>query len=311
MNEFNTFFAQAYWWLSLLGGLHCLALAIYIRYFYHADGNQKLLASFLSLIALYFLTGMLNRDNTPIPIHILFNLINPIYFLLMPLLYLYCKRSLEQRFEPIGFSKHYWPSIFTLFIAVIDIFLRIDLEKNPIWFQAEIILHQINIDISHWGILLPLLLSIQTCGYFIALWILFRRYKIPKQESPNAPQASLRLIRFRWLFSLTLAMLLNWLIRAFVVVTPFYLGDSLSIFSHALPRLTLLLSIYLLAAYGLKQITRIAYLKGHLAAPTTPTTTAQTEELLTPEEFDFLQHLQQESNEVSDKSAESKHNAQN
>ncbi|AVV84913.1 hypothetical protein SPWS13_3174 [Shewanella putrefaciens] len=151
MNEFNTFFAQAYWWLSLLGGLHCLALAIYIRYFYHADGNQKLLASFLSLIALYFLTGMLNRDNTPIPIHILFNLINPIYFLLMPLLYLYCKRSLEQRFEPIGFSKHYWPSIFTLFIAVIDIFLRIDLEKNPIWFQAEIILHQINIDISHWG----------------------------------------------------------------------------------------------------------------------------------------------------------------
>lgn len=33
MNEFYTFFAQAYWWLSLLGGLHCLTLAIYIRFF--------------------------------------------------------------------------------------------------------------------------------------------------------------------------------------------------------------------------------------------------------------------------------------
>ncbi|MCL1090425.1 hypothetical protein L2744_12645 [Shewanella profunda] len=311
MNEFYTFFAQAYWWLSLLGGLHCLALAIYIRFFYHADGNQQLLASFLSLIALYFLTGMLNRDNTPIPIHVLFNIINPIYFLLMPLLYLYCKRSLEQRFEPIGFSIHYWPSIFTLFIAVIDVVLRADLQKNPIWIQSEIILHRINIDISHWGILLPLLLSIQTCGYFIALWFLFRRYKQPKQDTLNAPLANLRLIRFRWLFSLTLAMLLNWLIRVFVVVIPFYLGDSLSILSNALPRLSLLLSIYLLAVYGLKQITRTAYLKGHLAAPSTSATTSQPGELLTPEEFNFLQHLQDESNETSDKSVESKHNAKN
>lgn len=46
MNEFNGFFAQAYWWLSLFGGLHCLALAIYIRYFYQAETHQNLLASF-------------------------------------------------------------------------------------------------------------------------------------------------------------------------------------------------------------------------------------------------------------------------
>lgn len=303
MNEFNTFFAQAYWWLSLFGGLHCLALAIYIRYFYHAYSNQKLLAGFLSLVALYFLTGMLNRDNSPIPIHILFNLINPIYFLLMPLLYLYCKRSLEQSTEPIGFSRHYWPSIFTLCLAILDIALRLNLHKDAIWFQAEFFLYRQHIDLSHWSLALPLLLFIQTSSYFVALWFLFRRYQQRQQQPINAPQETLRLIHFRWLFGLTLAMLLNWLIRVFVVVLPFYLGDILSPLSHALPRLSLLLSFYFLAAYGLKQITRTAYLKGHIAAPA-PKIEPQTTELLTSEEFEFIQQLQKESNEANNKSFE-------
>lgn len=303
MNEFNTFFAQAYWWLSLFGGLHCLALAIYIRYFYHADSNQKLLAGFLSLIALYFLTGMLNRDNSPIPIHILFNLINPIYFLLMPLLYLYCKRSLEQCTEPIGFSRHYWPSIFTLCLAILDTALRFNLHNDAIWFQAEFFQYRQHIDLSHWGLALPLLLFIQTSSYFVALWFLFRQHKQQQPRSINAPQETLRLIHFRWLFGLTLAMLLNWLIRVFVVVLPFYLGDILSPLSHALPRLSLLLSFYFLAAYGLKQITRTAYLKGHIAAPA-PKIESPMTEVLTSEEFEFIQQLQKESNEANNKSAE-------
>lgn len=303
MDEFNTFFAQAYWWLSLFGGLHCLALAIYIRYFYSANSNQKLLAGFLSLIALYFLTGMLNRDNSPIPIHILFNLINPIYFLLMPQLYLYCKRSLEQSTEPIGFSKHYWPSLLTLFLAIVDISLRFNLHNDAIWFQAEFFLYRQHIDLSHWGLALPLFLFIQTSCYFVALWFLFRRHQQHQRQPVNAPQETLRLIHFRWLFGLTVAMLLNWLIRVFVVILPFYLGDIHSPLSHALPRLSLLLSFYFLAAYGLKQITRTAYLKGHIAAPA-PKVEPQTTELLTSEEFEFIQQLQKESNEVNPKSTE-------
>ncbi|NSM26002.1 hypothetical protein HT094_17730 [Shewanella sp. ZOR0012] len=310
MNEFNTFFAQAYWWLSLFGGLHCLALAIYIRYFYHSDNNQKLLAAFLSLIALYFLTGMLNRDNMPIPIHILFNLLAPIYFLLMPLLYLYCKRSLEQHTEPIGFSWHYWPAIITLLLAVIDITLRLNLHKNAIWFQAEFFNNPLTIDFSHWSLAMPLLLFTQTAAYFVALWHLLKQYKVSQPPLSDAPQDTLKLIRFRWLFGLTLAMLFNWLLRVFVVVLPFYLGDSLSALSHALPRLSLLLSFYLLAAYGLKQITRTAYLKGHLSVPK-PKVESSSSGVLTPEEFEFIQQLQQESNDSKEKSTTTPNPPQN
>lgn len=310
MNEFNTFFAQAYWWLSLFGGLHCLALAIYIRYFYHSNNNQKLLAGFLSLIGLYFLTGMLNRDNTPIPIHVLFNLITPIYFLLMPLLYLYCKRSLEQNTSPIGFSRHYWPALVTLCLAMIDIAVRLNLHKNAIWFQAEFFKYRQDIDFSHWSLALPLLLFIQTATYFVALWRLFQRHKLRQQQNNDAPQQTLKLIRFRWLFGLTLAMLFNWLLRVFVVVLPFYLGDSLSTLSHALPRLSLLLSFYLLAAYGLKQITRTAYLRGHMSAPQ-PKAEPQSSEILTPEEFEFLQQLQQESTDHKEKSTDTPPKPQN
>lgn len=300
MNQFDTFFAQAYWWLSLFGGLHCLALAIYIRYFYHSGSNQKLLAGFLSLVAFYFLTGMLNHENTPIPIHVLFNLITPIYFLLMPLLYLYCKRSLEQRTEPIGFSWHYWPAIITLLLAVLDIILRLNLHKNAVEFQTEFFNYRQDIDLSHWSLVLPLLLFIQTAAYFAALWRLLKQYKLHQQLISDTPQAALRVIRFRWLFGLTLAMLFNWLLRVFLVVLPFYSGDTVLPLSQALPRLSLLLSFYLLAAYGLKQITRTAYLKGHLSAPQ-PKAEIQSSVILTPEEFEFIQKVQQESNDSSDK----------
>lgn len=291
MNEFHSFFTQAYWWLSLFGGVHCLALAIYIRYFYHPDANQKLLAAFLSLIALYFLTGMLNRDNSPIPIHILFNLINPIYFLLMPLLYLYCKRSLAPTNKPLGFSKHYWPSALTLVFAILDIALRLTAHPINEWQPIALMLKEMSI--SQWGALLPALLSVQTCCYFIALWMLFRRHK-RNQRDVTQTQEALGTIRFRWLISLTLAMLLNWLIRVFVVILPFYLGDNLSLLSHALPRLTLLLSMYMLAVYGLKQITRSAYLKGRMAEPELEQRPLVIENVLTPEEYEFLHQVQQD-----------------
>ncbi|MGM8892009.1 hypothetical protein ACS8FA_14340, partial [Psychrobacter sp. 1Y1] len=106
MNEFSEFFSQGYWWLSLLGGLHCLGLGLYIRYIYtEQSGNHKILGGIFSLMALYFFTGLLNINNAPAPIHLLFILIIPVYFLMMPLLYLYCDRSLNEIKRPIGFSR--------------------------------------------------------------------------------------------------------------------------------------------------------------------------------------------------------------
>ncbi len=308
MNEFSTFFTQAYWWLSLFGGLHCFALAFYIRFIYTAGDNQRLLAGFLALTGFYFLTGMLNHDNTPIPIHVLFSLINPIYFLLMPLLYLYCQRTLEPRTAPIGFSKHYWPSLIILCLAAIDISVRLFLHKNSLWSQIPADSRLPN-DVNHWALVLPILLMLQTAAYFIALWRLFSRHRLTHLQRNDGSYESLRLIHLRWLLGLTLVMLLNWLIRVFTVVLPFYLGDSLSTLSRALPHLTLLLSFYLLAAYGLKQITRAAYLRGHLATPPKPE--APKVELLSTEELEFIQELQNESGAILDEPAQNDTNSKN
>lgn len=209
----------------------------------------------------------------------------------MPLLYLYCKRSLVPTHKPLGFSKHYWPSAFTLVFAILDIALRLSAHPNGEWQPVTQMLKEISI--SQWGAILPALLSIQTCCYFIALWVLFRRHK-RNQSDATLTQEALGTIRFRWLIGLTLAMLLNWLIRVFVVILPFYLGDNLSLLSHALPRLTLLLSMYMLAVYGLKQITRSAYLKGRLAKPQSRPRPIAIENVLTPEEYEFLHQIQQD-----------------
>lgn len=297
MNEFNSFFAQAYWWLSLFGGLHCLALASYIRFFYRTtDNSSHILASFLALIALYFLTGMLNKDNSPIPLHILFNLLNPLYFLLMPLLYLYCKRCLQPTNEPLGLSKHYWPAIVTALFAMLDFSMRVQLHQSS---GVKIDLFDNNFNISQWEILLPALLSLQTCFYFGALWSLFQQQQ--QFHTGLATEAHIKLteIRLSWLVGLTGAMLLNWLTRVLVVIFPFYFGDHLSLLSHALPRLTLLLSMYLLAVYGLQHITRSAYLSGRLTAQA-PTATTSNESLLTDEEYAFLQEIQQDSQVVDE-----------
>ncbi len=41
MTAFSDIFTQAYWWLSLLGGLHCLALSIYARFVYQDSHSQR------------------------------------------------------------------------------------------------------------------------------------------------------------------------------------------------------------------------------------------------------------------------------
>ncbi|MGL6122988.1 MAG: hypothetical protein ACRC1W_08225, partial [Shewanella sp.] len=71
---------------------------------------------------------------------------------------------------------------------------------------------------------------------------------------------------------------------------------NLSLLSHALPRLTLLLSMYMLAIYGLKQITRSAYLKGYMAKQPKQHPLS-IESVLTQEEYEFLQQVQQDDTE--------------
>lgn len=291
MNEFSTFLTQGYWWLSLLGGIHCIGLGLYIRYIYRdSSGNHKLLAGLFSLMALYFFTGMLNRDNSPAPILLLFTLIIPVYFLLMPLLYLYCYRSLHNIRAPISLSKHFYLPI----LITIAIFVTSLLSNNVI---PDIGLLQKSIGSGlrdfKIGTALPALLSLQTGFYFILIIQMLRKYR---GRSGRAHQESLKDIKFRWLLVLTLAMMCNWLVRTTLVILPFYMGDHISEITQAFTRLILLLTVYLLALYGLQQVTKAAYLRGRLIRQSDQDTAKAkaSSQLLNSEELNYLQQLMQE-----------------
>lgn len=297
MNEFSEFFSQGYWWLSLLGGIHCLGLGLYIRYIYHErSGNNKILGDIFSLMALYFFTGLLTRDNAPAPIHLLFILIIPVYFLVMPLLYLYCDRSLHDIKQPIGFSHHFYPALIIAMIVVLVTGYRVFITNN--WPNIELLQSHELTNLSLLAMLLPALLFIQTGIYFYYIIKMLSRY--PGRVS-RLHQDSLKDIKFRWLLVLTLALMSNWLIRAVLILLPFYFGEQLFYVNQAATKLTLLLTVYVLAIYGLKQITRAAYLRGKLAQqPPQKTPMQASQQLLSSEELAYLQQLMQENKQKED-----------
>jgi hypothetical protein len=278
---------EGYWWLSLLGGLHCIGLGVYIRYIYRdRNNNHKLLGAFFSLIALYFLTGLISKHNSPLPLQLLFVLIIPVYFLLMPLLYLYCYRSLHNVRRPIRLSWHFAPALI-IFIVVIFTF-NIDFRLDINTLAQNGLSH-----VTLLGSLLPALLTLQATIYFYQILKLLKQFREP---SHRVHQNSLKDIKFRWLLALTLAMLGNWLTRTLLVILPFYFGDQVTMTAQAITRLFLLLTIYSLAIYGLKQITTAAYLRGSLSHHANKIESQKTsQQLLDAEEINYLQQvLQQE-----------------
>lgn len=280
---YNDFLYEGYWWLSLIGGLHCIGLAIYVRHIYRDNhNNHKLLGAIFSLLALYFLTGLISKTNTPLPLPMLFILIIPVYFLLMPLLYLYCYRSLHNINRDVRLSGHFYPAIILSILISLSFILDSDFSLN--------VQHVNNISlVTFLGALLPALLSLQALIYFYLIIKLLNQFK---GRSRRAHQNSLKDIKFRWLLALTFAMLINWLVRTALVILPFYFGDHVSITAQAITRLCLLLTVYVLALYGLKQITLAAYLRGSLSSkmahPSRPQTSQQ---LLDAEELNYLQHI--------------------
>ncbi|MCL1140609.1 hypothetical protein [Shewanella pneumatophori] len=289
MIEFNELFSQGYWWISLLGGIHCLGLGLYIRYIYsERSGNHKILGAIFSLMALYFFTGLLTNDNAPAPLQLLFILIIPVYFLMMPLLYLYCDRSLNDIEQPIGFSAHFYPAILVAILVICTAAFRLRFGHN--WPLFELTHLSKLKDLHILSLLLPALLSIQTALYFFYIIKMLSRYP---GRTYRVHQDSLKDIKFRWLLVLTLALMSNWLLRALLIIIPFYIDDQVFIVNQAATTLILLLTVYILAIYGLKQITRAAFLRGKLAQqPKKPMQASQ--QLLSSEELAYLRQLMQE-----------------
>ncbi|WP_108945220.1 hypothetical protein [Shewanella halifaxensis] len=289
MNEFNTLFSQGYWWISLLGGVHCLGLGLYISYIYsERSGNHKILGAIFSLMALYFFTGLLTHDNAPAPLHQVFIFIIPVYFLMMPLLYLYCDRSLHDIAGPIGFSRHFYPAIIVAVSVVLAAGFRLQFSHN--WPQLKLDSLSKLTDLHLLSLLLPALLFIQSATYFYYIVKMLSHY--PGRAS-RAHQDSLKDIKFRWLLVLTFSLMSNWLLRTLLIILPFYIDDQVFIINQAATTLVLLLTVYILAIYGLKQITKAAFLRGKLAQqPREPMRASQ--QLLSSEELAYLQQLMQE-----------------
>jgi len=290
MDLFSDLFIQTYWWLSLLGGIHCLGVGLYVHYIYQSSTrSNSLLAGIFILIGCYFLTGLLTHETAPIPIHLALTLFIPIYFLLMPMLYLYCKSSLtQQQYQPL-LIKHFACAIIAALVTSSTVLFHLGIDpqasNNSIDTLGE--LSSINL----LAVILPILLVLQACGYFWAIYRLLSHYR-PQYLANRQP--NLQVIRFRWLSVLTIGILINWVVRLVLVYLPFYFGDSVSIFTQAVTRLTLLLTVYVFALYGIRQVTRIAYLRGALNAsnqPEPPTSAPIPNPLLDDEEIAYLHHL--------------------
>ncbi|WP_137223482.1 hypothetical protein [Shewanella sp. MEBiC00475] len=306
MNQFNDLFIQTYWWLSLLGGIHCLGVGLYVHYIYQSTTrSHSLLAGIFLLIGCYFLTGLLTPETTPIPIHLTLTLFIPIYFLLMPMLYLYCKSSLTgQDYQPL-LIKHFGFAIIVALVTSSTVLFHIGIDpkasSNTIGTLDK--LSSINL----LAMILPILLMLQTVGYFWAIYRLLSHYR-PQYLAKR--QLNLQVIRFRWLSVLTIGILINWVLRIILVYLPFYLGDSVSLLTQGVTRLTLLLTVYIFALYGIQQVTRTAYLRGGLNASdktTAPHKTLNTNSLLNDEEMSYLQDLMvDDEHDTSDNVTETK-----
>lgn len=276
MTEFSDIFTQAYWWLSLLGGLHCLALSLYAHFAHRGNANQqRLLTALFAIMALYFFTGLFNRDNTPAPIHLLFLLLLPLYFLLMPALYQYLKLQLRPAASPKLPLKHLLPSMFAMLLVVL-LWLF-----NPSLITGLALLgYQPSLN---WGsLLLPLLLLMQTALYLVLVLQLMKRH----YQAPNELDSRLQQLGNHWLLILTLTLILTWLVRNIAVLLTLFFGDQFSVVAQAVPRLALLLTLYLLAIYGLNQLTRAAYLRER-----SPRNASMPKQPLDKEELDFLNEI--------------------
>ncbi|QYK04954.1 hypothetical protein [Shewanella zhangzhouensis] len=277
------FLEQTFKWLSLLGALHCLGLGLYLRYLYRSNsGHHRLLAGIFSLLSLTFFSGLLTRDTVSLPMPLIYSLFIPGYFLLMPLLYQYCRQALDKHSG--RFWYHYLPAPLIAIGVAIDQLLRPGLMVSSGTEKVSLA------DYSPLATVLIVLLFIQTCFYFV---LIFKLLLSHSSRGARAHEHSLQDIRFRWLMTLCLALMFNWLIRVVLTLIPIYFGDGVTSLMLMLPRMILLLSLYLLAFYGLQQITRAAYLRGQLSLPQ-KVSQKSSSQLLSADELNYLQTLLRE-----------------
>jgi hypothetical protein len=198
----------------------------------------------------------------------------------MPALYQYLKQQLRPTIDAKLPLKHLLPSILAMCLVML-LWLF-----NPSLVTGVALLGY-HPSLSWGSLLLPLLLLLQTTLYLVLVLQLMQHYYHTLDQQENR----LRQLRNNGLLVLTLALILNWLVRNIAVLLTLFLGDQFSVVAQAIPRLALLLTLYLLAIYGLNQLTRAAYLRGRESRPQG---TSVPKQPLDKEELDFLNEILRE-----------------
>lgn len=279
---------EGFWWLSLFGGVNCIGLSLYLCYLYfRRNTDHRLLAAIFSLVGVYFLTGLFNKENSPLPLQLLFVVIIPIYFLLMPILYLYVSKVLLSTKRHVEFYWHFLPaSIITITIGVT--FIYCDNFRFYIFSPSQDMFSHI----TFMGKILPMLLSIQIAIYFYLIFLLLKQAGVCLQD---IVQSDSKGIKLQWLVALIFATLSNWLIRVVSVLLPFYFNDQITVIMLFLARVGVLFSVYILVIFGFSLAMTSSYL-GRAGAPKSINNTAETSKknILDTEEINFLQKIMQE-----------------
>ncbi|MFO6424702.1 hypothetical protein [Motilimonas sp. KMU-193] len=281
MADYQALFTQAYWWLSILGGLHCFAVALFLRFSLELNSTANRLLPFLfALIGWYFITGLIHKGLMPSLFDWLLPLVYPTYFVLMPLVYCYSKTSLQPNAE-VQYRKHFAPAL----IIALVIFALIAYQVLTTADLSQIR----NLDdlrfIEFFALVLPLLTLLQSAFYFIHI---FRLIKTSQHQRP-ATDGELYQIRLRWIYLLVSGILLNWVIRVALIYYPFYTGLPPSMPFQAITSFCLLVTVYIFAFYGFHQIGRTAYLRGLSRANRSKPQTSK--EIIDQDEMAFLQDL--------------------
>ncbi len=251
--------------------------------------SNRLLGSLFLLIALFFATGAITRENAPIQIHFILTLMVPFYFLLMPLLYSYCKACLQIPVSDSNILKHLSPTLITMIAIMFAVFFNIGLDPTA---STQVVNSVSELrHINTIALVMPGFIILQSAIYF---GLIFNTINKHKKRFKLTNQQSLKDIRLRWLLILTAGILLNWVLRIVMVLIPFYFGDTISVLAHTIARLSLLITVYGFALYGLHQITRAAYLRGNNnSANQNQSHKPQkaSEQLLNSEELNYLQTI--------------------
>ncbi|WP_144211481.1 hypothetical protein [Shewanella donghaensis] len=246
------------------------------------------------LISIFFFLGSITRENAPIQIHFIMTLMVPFYLLLMPLLFAYCKTCLQIKVSDNNIIKHLLPSLISMVVIAVAVSFNIGLSPDAIHIKADSISELSHINMI--ALVMPAVIMCQSGLYFVLIARSLRQHKRRFKLTSNQ---TLKDIRFRWLLILTGGILINWSLRLIIVLLPFYLGDTVSSFTHDIARLAVLLTVYGFAIYGLHQITRAAYLRSNnnisqskSAKQGTPAKAS--EQLLNSEELNYLQSIMRE-----------------